>query len=81
MTVAGPITKAKSGQWRGIYGLERSPAHADSTPSLKISDGKRKRHGIDLHCFAGCSRQPELSRQWLIFRSRTFNRLLWGDKS
>jgi putative DNA primase/helicase len=84
MNDARAITKAQAGQWCGSYGRARCPARAHSTPSLKISDDKRKRNGVDLHCFAGCSWQDvkaELPRQWLIFRLRTFDRLLWGDKS
>ena len=52
MRCARAITKALGGKWQGRYGLCRCPVHADSTPSLKISDSDHR--GIDVHCFAGC---------------------------
>src|SRR4029079_15495998 len=48
------ITAALRGKWQGRYGLCRCPAHADRTPSLKISDDSSKADGVDVHCFAGC---------------------------
>ena len=66
---ARAITVALRGKWQGRYGLCRCPAHADRTPSLKVSDDPRKSDGIDLHCFAGCDWQDvkaELHRQGLL---------------
>ena len=60
------ITKALGGKWAGRYGLARCPVHADSNPSLKISDCDRR--GIDVHCFTGCDWKDiknELRRQGL----------------
>jgi putative DNA primase/helicase len=51
---ARAITKALGGKWAGRYGLARCPVHADKTPSLKVTDDKRKDDGIDVVCFAGC---------------------------
>lgn len=51
---ARAITKALGGKWQGRFGLCRCPAHADSTPSLKVKDDPRKGDGVDVHCFAGC---------------------------
>lgn len=51
------ITAALRGKWQGRYGLCRCPAHADRTPSLKISDDPNKADRIDVHCFAGCNWQ------------------------
>ena len=67
---ARAITKALGGKWAGRYGLCRCPVHADSTPSLKISDSDHR--GIDVHCFAGCDWKDiknELRRQGLAQRS------------
>jgi hypothetical protein len=64
---ARAVTKALGGHWQGHYGLCRCPAHADSNPSLKVSDCDRR--GIDVHCFAGCDWKEikdELKRQGLI---------------
>jgi hypothetical protein len=64
---ARAITKALSGTWAGSFGLARCPVHADSTPSLKISDCETR--GIDVHCFAGCdwkAVKDELKRQGLL---------------
>jgi putative DNA primase/helicase len=64
---ARAITAALGGKWQGRYGLCRCPTHADSTPSLKISDSDRR--GIDVHCFAGCDWKEikdELKRQNLL---------------
>jgi putative DNA primase/helicase len=64
---ARAITKALGGKWAGRYGLARCPVHADSTPSLKISDSTHR--GIDVHCFAGCDWRDvknELRRQGLL---------------
>jgi putative DNA primase/helicase len=64
---ARAITAALGGKWAGRYGLARCPVHADSTPSLKISDCDHR--GIDVHCFAGCDWKDiknELRRQGLL---------------
>ena len=64
---ARAITEALGGKWQGRYGLCRCPAHADSNPSLKISDSDTR--GIDVHCFAGCDWKDiknELRRQGLL---------------
>jgi hypothetical protein len=64
---ARAITSALGGKWQGRYGLCCCPSHADSTPSLKISDSDTK--GIDVHCFAGCEWKKiksELRRQGLL---------------
>jgi len=64
---ARAITAALGGKWQGRYGLCRCPTHADSTPSLKVSDSDRR--GIDVHCFAGCDWKEikdELKRQGLL---------------
>jgi hypothetical protein len=64
---ARAITSALGGTWQGRYGLCRCPVHADSDPSLKVSDSDRR--GIDVHCFAGCDWKDvkdELRRQGLI---------------
>jgi putative DNA primase/helicase len=64
---ARAITKALGGKWAGRYGLAHCPVHADSTPSLKISDSTHR--GIDVHCFAGCdwrNVKTELRRQGLL---------------
>jgi len=64
---ARAITNALGGKWQGLYGLCRCPTHADSTPSLKISDSTSR--GIDVHCFAGCDWKDiksELRRQGLL---------------
>jgi hypothetical protein len=64
---ARAVTEALGGKWRGRYGLCRCPTHADSTPSLKISDSDSR--GIDVHCFAGCDWKDiknELRRQGLV---------------
>jgi putative DNA primase/helicase len=64
---ARAITKALGGKWAGRYGLAHCPVHADSTPSLKISDSTHR--GIDVHCFAGCDWRDvknELRRQGLL---------------
>jgi putative DNA primase/helicase len=64
---ARAITKALGGKWAGRYGLARCPVHADSTPSLKISDCDHR--GVDVHCFAGCDWKDiknELRRQGLL---------------
>src|SRR6185437_8799135 len=61
--------KSLGGRWQGGYGVCRCPSHADKTPSLKASDDKNKRNGIDLHCFAGCDWKDikgELQRQGLL---------------
>jgi hypothetical protein len=64
---ARAITSALNGTWQGSYGLCRCPVHADSNPSLKISDSSAR--GIDVHCFAGCdwkAVKDELKRQGLL---------------
>jgi hypothetical protein len=64
---ARAVTKALGGTWQGRYGLCCCPVHADSNPSLKLSDSDRR--GIDVHCFAGCDWKEikdELKRQGLI---------------
>jgi hypothetical protein len=65
---ARAITKVLGGRWQqGRYGLCRCPTHADSTPSLKISDSDHR--GIDVHCFAGCDWKDiknELRRRGLL---------------
>jgi putative DNA primase/helicase len=64
---ARAITKSLGGTWQGRYGLCRCPVHADSTPSLKVSDDERK--GLDVHCFAGCEWKDikdEMRRQGLL---------------
>jgi putative DNA primase/helicase len=64
---ARAITQALGGMWHGHYGLCRCPVHADSNPSLKVSDSDCK--GIDVHCFAGCDWKGvknELRRQGLL---------------
>jgi hypothetical protein len=64
---ARAITKALGGKWAGRYGLAHCPVHADSTPSLKISDSTHR--GIDVHCFAGCDWKDiknELRRHGLL---------------
>ncbi len=48
------ITRTLGGKWQRRFGLCRCPAHADRTPSLKVTDDPRKSDGIDVHCFAGC---------------------------
>jgi len=64
---ARAIIKALGGTWQGSYGLCCCPVHADSTPSLKISDSNSR--GLDVHCFAGCdwkTVKDELKRQGLL---------------
>jgi hypothetical protein len=67
MMDARAITSALGGKWAGRYGLARCPVHADSSPSLKISDSTHR--CIDVHCFAGCDWKDikkELRRQGLL---------------
>jgi len=74
---ARAITKALGGKWAGRYGLARCPVHADSTPSLKISDSTHR--GIDVHCFAGCDWKDiknELRRQGLLNGSFSAERVI-----
>lgn len=46
------IVEALGGTWSRSRGMCRCPAHADRTPSLSISLGRR---AILVHCFAGCT--------------------------
>jgi putative DNA primase/helicase len=49
---ARKIVEALSGTWSRSRGICCCPAHADRTPSLSITLGKR---AILVHCFAGCT--------------------------
>lgn len=51
---AQEIVEALDGTWSRSKGMCCCPAHADRTPSLSISIGKR---AILVHCFAGCTNQ------------------------
>lgn len=53
MSEARRITAALNGRWYGRYGLACCPAHADTNPSLSISDSPSGQ--LLLHCKAGCS--------------------------
>lgn len=44
------VTQLK-GRWHGTFGLVKCPAHADSTPSLSIAQGRK---GPIFKCHAGC---------------------------
>lgn len=52
------ICESRGGQWSGIKGMARCPAHDDRTPSLGVSLG---RGAILLHCFAGCDQESVLA--------------------
>ena len=54
---ARAIVEALGGTWSRSSGMCCCPAHADRTPSLKISLG---RQAILVHCFAGCSNEEVL---------------------
>lgn len=49
---ARKIVEALGGTWSRSKGMCCCPAHADRTPSLSITLGKR---AVLVHCFAGCS--------------------------
>ncbi|MFZ5665781.1 MAG: DUF7146 domain-containing protein [Pseudomonadota bacterium] len=51
---ARKIVEALNGTWSRSRGMCRCPAHADRTPSLSITLGKR---AILVHCFAGCTNE------------------------
>lgn len=51
---ARTIVEALSGKWSRSRGMCCCPAHADRTPSLSITLGKR---AILVHCFAGCTNE------------------------
>lgn len=48
------ITEQLGGSWSRSRGMCCCPAHADRTPSLSITLGKR---AVLVHCFAGCSNE------------------------
>ena len=45
------LVRTLGGSWSGYKAMCRCPAHADSTPSLSLRQG---REAILVHCFAGC---------------------------
>lgn len=51
---ARKIVEALGGTWTRSRGMCCCPAHADRTPSLSITLGKR---AILVHCFAGCTNE------------------------
>lgn len=51
---ARKIVEALEGTWSRSRGMCCCPAHADRTPSLSITLGKR---AILVHCFAGCTNE------------------------
>lgn len=51
---ARKIVEALGGSWSRSKGMCCCPAHADRTPSLSITLGKR---AVLVHCFAGCSNE------------------------
>ena len=51
---ARKIVEALGGTWSRSRGMCCCPAHADRTPSLSITLGKR---AILVHCFAGCTNE------------------------
>jgi len=51
---ARKIVEALGGSWSRSRGMCCCPAHADRTPSLSITLGKR---AILVHCFAGCTNE------------------------
>lgn len=51
---ARKIVEALGGTWSRSRGMCCCPAHADRTPSLSITLGKR---AILVHCFAGCANE------------------------
>lgn len=51
---ARKIVEALGGNWSRSRGMCCCPAHADRTPSLSITLGKR---AILVHCFAGCTNE------------------------
>ena len=53
-TRARKIVEQLGGTWSRSKGMCCCPAHADRTPSLSITLGKR---AILVHCFAGCSNE------------------------
>jgi hypothetical protein len=55
---ARKIVEALSGTWSRSRGMCCCPAHADRTPSLSITLGKR---AILVHCFAGCANEAVIA--------------------
>lgn len=51
---ARKITEQLGGSWSRSKGMCCCPAHADRTPSLSITLGKR---AVLVHCFAGCTNE------------------------
>jgi putative DNA primase/helicase len=51
-TRARNVVEQLGGTWSRSKGMCCCPAHADRTPSLSITLGKR---AVLVHCFAGCS--------------------------
>lgn len=49
---AETIVAQLKGKWHGTFGLVKCPAHADSTPSLSIAQGRK---GPIFKCHAGCA--------------------------
>ena len=49
---ARKIVETLGGSWGGARGMCCCPAHADRTPSLSVTLGRR---AVLVHCFAGCS--------------------------
>lgn len=49
------ICKALKGYFRGAKGMCQCPAHADSSPSLSVSETRDGR--VLVHCFAGCDQR------------------------
>ena len=52
------IVKRLGGNWQGNYAMCCCPAHADSTPSLSIKQGRTT---ILVNCFAGCTGEDIMS--------------------
>ena len=48
------LVEALGGTWSRSKGMSCCPAHADRTPSLSVSLGRR---AILVHCFAGCTNE------------------------
>ncbi len=55
---ARKIVEALGGTWSRSRGMCCCPAHADRTPSLSITLGKR---AILVHCFAGCGNEAVIA--------------------
>jgi len=55
---ARKIVEALGGTWSRSRGMCCCPAHADRTPSLSITLGKR---AILVHCFAGCANEAVIA--------------------